>query len=214
MFRVDCRAMPPTSSRLPTSAELEILQVIWQRGPSTVREVYRTLAQEREIGYSTVLKFMQIMTDKGTLVRDETVRPQIYRPAQAAASGAAEASCRDLVARAFGGSPVSLVMQVLSDSRSSRTSGSRSARCSIRSRSRQRKKRMTLATLGWFVVHALWIGMRDRRRHGAGAGAARRSPRAAPPQPLAYAGLLLMVSPAPGARQARSTCSRRRHASR
>jgi BlaI family penicillinase repressor len=112
--------MPPTPSPLPTSSELEILQVIWQRGPSTVREVYKTMAQDREIGYSTVLKFMQIMTQKGTLVRDESVRPQVYRqasPRQHVQRGIV----RDLVARAFGGSPVSLVMQLLSDGRASET---------------------------------------------------------------------------------------------
>lgn len=104
--------MPP----LPTSSELEILQVIWDRGPSTVREVYRTLAKDREVGYSTVLKFMQIMTDKGTLVRDESVRPQIYRasrPRQQTQRG----MLRDLAARAFGGSSASLAMQALSDKR-------------------------------------------------------------------------------------------------
>jgi BlaI family penicillinase repressor len=110
--------MPPTPSRLPTSSELEILQVIWQRGPSTVREVYRTMAQDRDIGYSTVLKFMQIMTEKGTLVRDETVRPQIYRSARPQHQ-VQKGILRDLVARAFGGSPVSLVMQVLSDTQAS-----------------------------------------------------------------------------------------------
>ena len=109
--------MPPSSSRLPTSSELEILQVIWQRGPSTVREVYRTLAVDREIGYSTVLKFMQIMTEKGTLMRDETVRPQVYRPA-APQRQVQQGILRDVVARVFGGSPVSLVMQVLSDGQS------------------------------------------------------------------------------------------------
>lgn len=108
--------MPSTRSRLPTSSELEILQVIWQRGPSTVREVYRALAQEREIGYSTVLKFMQIMTDKGTLIRDETVRPQVYRSARPQRQ-VQKGILRDLVARAFGGSPASLVMQLLSDTR-------------------------------------------------------------------------------------------------
>lgn len=110
--------MPPTPSRLPTSSELEILQVIWQRGPSTVREVYRTLAQDRDVGYSTVLKFMQIMTDKGTLVRDETVRPQVYRPARPQRQ-VRKGILEDLVARAFGGSPASLVMQVLSDTKAS-----------------------------------------------------------------------------------------------
>jgi BlaI family penicillinase repressor len=99
---------------LPTSSELEILQVIWDRGPSTVREVYLTLAQDREIGYSTVLKFMQIMTEKGSLVRDETVRPQVYRPARPRRH-TQQGIVRDLVARAFGGSSVSLIMQALSD---------------------------------------------------------------------------------------------------
>jgi BlaI family transcriptional regulator, penicillinase repressor len=99
---------------LPTSSELEILRVIWDRGPSTVREVYRTLASDREIGYSTVLKFMQIMTDKGTLVRDESVRPQVYRAARPRRH-TQQGILRDLVARAFGGSSVSLIVQLLSD---------------------------------------------------------------------------------------------------
>ena len=106
--------MARTAAPHPTSSELEILQVIWQRGPSTVREVYRILAEDRDVGYSTVLKFMQIMTEKGTLVRDESVRPQIYRaarPQQQVQKGIVQ----DLVDRAFGGSPVTLVMQALSD---------------------------------------------------------------------------------------------------
>src|SRR5918993_3097082 len=103
----------PTAS-LPTASELAILQVIWDRGPSTVREVYRTLAKDRAVGYSTVLKFMQIMATKGTLVRDESVRPQLYRaarPKQQTQRGI----LRDLIGRAFGGSSASLVMQALSD---------------------------------------------------------------------------------------------------
>lgn len=107
------RTTPPV---LPTSSELEILQVIWQRGPSTVREVYRTLAADREIGYSTVLKFMQIMTEKGTLVRDEAVRPQVYRAARPQRH-TQQGIIRDLIARAFGGSSASLVMQALADRR-------------------------------------------------------------------------------------------------
>ena len=93
--------MPRKPSALPTSTELEILQVIWKRGPSTVREVYRTLAQDRDVGYSTVLKFMQIMTRKGILVRDTSVRPQVYRPAKAQRQ-VQKGILRDLVDRAFG----------------------------------------------------------------------------------------------------------------
>lgn len=103
---------PP--STLPTTSELEILRVIWQRGPSTVREVYRTLAADREIGYSTVLKFMQIMTDKGTLRRDESVRPQVYRAARPRRD-TQRFLVRDLIARVFGGSSAGLVMQALAD---------------------------------------------------------------------------------------------------
>lgn len=108
------RVMPPTASPFPTASELEILQVVWQRGPSTVREVFNTLSAEREIGYSTVLKFMQIMTDKGTLVRDDSVRPQIYRAAKPQKQ-VQQGILKDLVARAFGGSSASLVMQALAD---------------------------------------------------------------------------------------------------
>ena len=110
--------MPPAGQPLPTSSELAILQVIWQRGPSTVREVFRTLAADREIGYSTVLKFMQIMTDKGTLIRDESVRPQIYRPAQPQRQ-VQKGIVQDLITRAFGGSSFTLVMQALADNKAS-----------------------------------------------------------------------------------------------
>jgi predicted transcriptional regulator len=110
--------MPAADAPLPTSAELEILRVIWERGPSTVREVYKTLGQEREIGYSTVLKFMQIMTEKGSLIRDENVRPQIYRPARPQKQ-IQQGIVRDLVSRAFGGSAASLAMHALSDKKSS-----------------------------------------------------------------------------------------------
>jgi predicted transcriptional regulator len=106
--------MPRPDASLPTSSELEILQVIWQRGPSTVREVHQTLAARRAVGYSTVLKFMQIMTEKGTLVRDIHERPQRYRPARPQRE-TQRGIVRDLVARAFGGSSASLVMQALSD---------------------------------------------------------------------------------------------------
>jgi len=63
----------------PTDAELAILRVLWRRGPSTVRQVHEALSQDRETGYTTVLKLMQIMTEKGLVERDETERTHVYR---------------------------------------------------------------------------------------------------------------------------------------
>ena len=62
----------------PTDAELQILQVLWEQGPSTVREVQSTLERERTVGYTTVLKLMQIMAEKGLVERDETERAHVY----------------------------------------------------------------------------------------------------------------------------------------
>jgi predicted transcriptional regulator len=112
-YKID-GTMPPTASPFPTASELEILQVVWQRGPSTVREVFNTLSAEREVGYSTVLKFMQIMTDKGTLIRDDSVRPQVYKAARPQKQ-VQQGILKDLAARAFGGSSASLVLQALAD---------------------------------------------------------------------------------------------------
>ncbi|HTY64203.1 MAG TPA: BlaI/MecI/CopY family transcriptional regulator [Acidobacteriota bacterium] len=96
----------------PTDAELTILQVLWDRGPSTVREVYKILNSDRNVGYTTVLKFMQIMTDKGLVERDESCRPQLYRPCLPREQTERQL-IKDLVDRAFGGSAKRLVMQAL-----------------------------------------------------------------------------------------------------
>ena len=69
-------AKPPR----PTDSEVSILAVLWERGPSTVRQVFEVMSSRQEVGYTTVLKFMQIMTDKGLLERDTSIRPQIFRP--------------------------------------------------------------------------------------------------------------------------------------
>ncbi len=97
----------------PTNAELEILRVLWQRGPSTVRQVMESLSDERPMGYTTVLKFMQIMTDKGLLARDERQKTHIYR-ARATADKTRRQLVNNLVDRAFEGSAQKLVMQALS----------------------------------------------------------------------------------------------------
>ena len=97
----------------PTDAELRILQVLWDRGPSTVREVLRTLEEEHDIGYTTVLKLMQIMADKGILEKDDSVRPQVYRASRTRRQ-TEKVYVGDLLDRLFRGSPGNLVLQALS----------------------------------------------------------------------------------------------------
>ena len=96
----------------PTDAELAILRVLWQRGPSTVRQVHEVLSQEREIGYTTILKLMQIMTEKELLERDESERTHIYH-ARLTQEQTQEQLVGDLLEKAFGGSASQLVMRAL-----------------------------------------------------------------------------------------------------
>lgn len=105
-------------STLPTDSELAILQVLWARGPSTVREVHESL-DDRDVGYTTVLKLMQIMLQKGLLVRDERQRSHVYSPAVAREASEARA-LGDLRQRLFGGSTAQLVLRALSDAPASR----------------------------------------------------------------------------------------------
>ena len=103
--------MPRFTPR-PTDAELAILRVLWERGPSTVRQVHEALGEERETGYTTSLKLMQIMAEKGHVTRDESNRTHVY----AAKLTRAETQSQlisDLVDRAFGGSAAALVLQAL-----------------------------------------------------------------------------------------------------
>lgn len=103
-------------SRKPTDAELGILRVLWARGPSTVREVAE--AMDREAGYTTVLKLLQIMTEKGLVTRDESARTHVY-----AAAYTEDQTQRhlvsDLMARAFDGSAAKLVLQALAAGKTS-----------------------------------------------------------------------------------------------
>ena len=97
----------------PTDAELSILRVLWDRGPSTVRDVHDALSSQQATGYTTVLKLLQIMTEKGLVVRDETQRAHIYE-ARHSEQKTQRQLLADLVDRAFGGSPTKLVVQALS----------------------------------------------------------------------------------------------------
>ena len=99
--------------RRPTEAECNILSVLWERGNATVREVYQDLSERQDVGYTTVLKFMQIMTEKGLIERDTSVRPQVFRPAREK-SEVQNDMVGDLLDRVFGGSTESLVLRALS----------------------------------------------------------------------------------------------------
>ena|SRR5579863_7340034 len=101
----------------PTEAELAILAVIWDGGPQSVRDVHRVLNQSKPTGYTTVLKMLQIMTEKGLVERDESVRPQIYRPRLSQVQTQRQL-VRDLMQRAFGGSVKALVLQALAGKKS------------------------------------------------------------------------------------------------
>jgi predicted transcriptional regulator len=110
--------MPETELPRPTDAELQILKVLWRRGPSTVREVFETLGESKTTGYTTVLKTMQIMADKGLVVRDESERAHRYEPA-APEDETQRRLVGDLLRKAFDGSAKKLVMQALSTERAS-----------------------------------------------------------------------------------------------
>jgi predicted transcriptional regulator len=102
----------------PTKLELAILKVLWGKGPGSVREIQGILNETKETGYTTVLKMLQIMTEKGLVERDETVRPQIYR-AKYSQEQTQRHLVSDLLDRAFGGSVKALVMQALAGKKSS-----------------------------------------------------------------------------------------------
>jgi predicted transcriptional regulator len=107
-----------TNDVRPTKLELSILRVLWDAGPRSVREIQAVLNESKPTGYTTVLKMLQIMTEKGLVERDESVRPQIYRP-QYSQERTQRQLLRDFIQRAYGGSVKSLVMHALATKKSS-----------------------------------------------------------------------------------------------
>jgi predicted transcriptional regulator len=97
----------------PTAAELEILRVLWRHGPATVRDVQDRLPRGDQLAYTTVLKLLQIMSEKGLVARDESARTHVYRAAVPEAR-VKRRLVTDLLDRAFDGSAMNLVMQALS----------------------------------------------------------------------------------------------------
>jgi BlaI family transcriptional regulator, penicillinase repressor len=104
--------MPRSPSRQPNDVELAILRVVWDRKACSVRDVHVALQPERKAGYTSTLKMMQVMCEKGLLKRDDSQRPQLYRPA-VPEKQTQKAIVRDLVQKVFGGSARKLVMQAV-----------------------------------------------------------------------------------------------------
>ena len=104
--------MANQNSQRPTESELEILRVLWERGPSTVRDVHSVLSKKRGVGYTTVLKLMQIMFEKRLVARNESQRAHIYS-ARVKEDVTKRRILRDLVDGVFGGATEQLVLQAL-----------------------------------------------------------------------------------------------------
>ncbi|MDO7084086.1 BlaI/MecI/CopY family transcriptional regulator [Pseudocolwellia sp. AS88] len=102
----------------PTAAELSLLNVLWQIGPATVRQIHDIVSEKQKTGYSTVLKILQIMHEKALVIRDESNRAHVYAPANSEIQ-TQSSLLKDLVSKAFGGSTSKLVLRALDDTTSS-----------------------------------------------------------------------------------------------
>lgn len=106
------------SPQKPTASELEILRVLWAHGPSTVREVHEALSEKKSLGYTTVLKLLQIMTTKGTVRRNETQRAHVYEACLPAEQTKRQLA-GDMLQRVFEGSASQLMMHALAGGKAS-----------------------------------------------------------------------------------------------
>ena len=111
--------MKPDGRSNPTPAELAILQILWSRGASTVREIHEVLAREKDVGYTSTLKFLQIMTAKGLVTRTEDQRAHVYS-AQQPAEKTKQQFAADVLKRVFHGSASQLMQHALSGRRGSK----------------------------------------------------------------------------------------------
>ena len=110
--------MARTKSSQLTEVELQVLSVLWERGPSPVREIHSRLEVERGTNYSTTVKMLSVMLSKGLLTRDESAAPHVYRAAMTR-KRAGRQMVDDLVKKVYDGSTMSLVMQALSSGQTS-----------------------------------------------------------------------------------------------
>jgi len=111
--------MTKDTPQKPTASELEILRVLWARGPSTVREVHEALSEKKDLGYTTVLKLLQIMTAKGTVRRDEGQRAHVYEACQPATETKRQL-VGDVLQRVFEGSASELMIHALEGRKTSK----------------------------------------------------------------------------------------------
>lgn len=102
----------PEGLPIPTDAELSVLRQLWAKGPSTVRQLHEALSKERDLGYTTVLKAVQVMLDKGLVDRDDSERSHVYRAAVAEGQTKGQL-VSDLMAKAFAGSASDLLVHAL-----------------------------------------------------------------------------------------------------
>jgi BlaI family penicillinase repressor len=108
--------MPRPSSPQPTEVEMQILRILWDLGPSPVREIHRRLEAAKGTSYSTTVKMLAVMLEKGLVTRDEQAQPHIYKAALTR-DGAGKRLVRDLIDKVYNGSAHSLVLQALSTRR-------------------------------------------------------------------------------------------------
>src|SRR5690349_24949665 len=118
-FVVASVPMKPDGKFHPTPSELAILQILWSRGPSTVREIHEVLAKEKDVGYTSALKFLQIMTAKGLVSRSEDQRAHVYTANQPAEKTKQQFAA-DVLKRVFAGSATQLMQHALSGRRGSK----------------------------------------------------------------------------------------------
>lgn len=101
----------------PTEAELSLLNILWQMGPATVRQIHETVSLTQKTGYTTVLKILQIMHEKSLVIRDETNRAHVYAAADSE-THTQSSLIKDLITKAFGGSTSKLVMRAIDNTTS------------------------------------------------------------------------------------------------
>jgi predicted transcriptional regulator len=112
------RAVPRKPSSQPTEVELQILRILWEESPVTARQIHNRLAEVRDTNYSTTVKMLSVMLDKGLVRRDDTVRPQVFRPASTQ-KRTQQRMLKDLIHKVYDGSTGSLVLQALASQKAS-----------------------------------------------------------------------------------------------